>query len=78
MARPRLRAENERVRLNLEINKTLYRQMQTLQRRSGVSSLTDLVRKSMAFFDLVQEHINAGGKIVFRHADGTEEILKLL
>jgi len=52
--------------------------MQTLQRRSGVSSLTDLVRKSMAFFDLVQEHINAGGKIVFRHADGTEEILKLL
>jgi hypothetical protein len=78
MARPRIFQADEKVRLNLEVSKSAHEQLLRLQKQSAAASLSDMARRAFALFDLVQEHAAKGGKLVFRHADGSEEILKVL
>lgn len=68
----------ERVRLNLEFAPQIYDQMQAVQHRSHAASLTEVLRRSLALYDLVTEHIMDGGNIVLVDSKGKQEKLRIL
>jgi len=68
----------ERVRLNLEFPAQIYEQMQTVQQRSNAASLTEVLRRSLALYDMLTEHVRRGGGIVLVDRDGKEEKLWIL
>jgi hypothetical protein len=68
----------EKERLSLEVNSTVKELLKDLERRSNATSLTEVVRRSLALLDLVLEHQESGGTIIFRHLDGTDEKLRIL
>ena len=68
----------EKVRLNLELNNIAHEQLRRVQTRTHSPSITEIVRRALALFDLFTEHTSHGGEIVFRHSDGAEEKLKIL
>jgi hypothetical protein len=46
--------------------------------RSGAASLTEVIRHALALYDLVLEHNADNGKLVLRHKDGREEVLRII
>jgi hypothetical protein len=68
----------ERVRLNLEFAPQIYDQMQAVQQRSHAASLTEVLRRSLALYDLVTEHVLDGGDIVLVDGNGNKEKLRIL
>jgi len=44
----------------------------------NLASLTEVLRRSLALYDLITEHVVEGGKIVLVASDGTEEKLRIL
>jgi hypothetical protein len=68
----------EKVRLNLELNSVARDQLQRVQKRTHSPSITEVIRRSLALFDLFTEHTSRGGEVVFRDRDGTEEKVRLL
>jgi hypothetical protein len=52
--------------------------MQAVQQRSHAASLTEVLRRSLALYDLVTEHIVDGGEIVLVDGDGNKEKLRIL
>jgi len=67
-----------KIRLNLEFAPQIYDQMQEVQLRSHAASLTEVLRRSLALYDLVTEHIVDGGEIVLVDSKGTSEKLRIL
>lgn len=67
-----------RARLSLDLDAQTKANFESLRKRTGTASLTDLIRKSVALYDLVTEHAAEGGKVVFRHKSGEEEQLRFL
>ena len=68
----------EKVRLNLELSRQVHEQIQVLQSRSDATSLTEVIRRALALYDLITEHISEGGRIILRHKNGDEESVKLV
>lgn len=68
----------EKVRLNLEFPPPVYEQMQTVQSRSNAASLTEVLRRSLALYDLITEHTVDGGEILLVGRDGKQEKLRIL
>ena len=68
----------EKVRLNLELNSIARDQLERVQKRIHSPSLTEIIRRALALFDLFTEHTARGGEIVFKHPDGEEEKLHIL
>ena len=57
----------------------LREQIESLAKRSpNANNFTDVVKRAVALYDLVLEHVEEGGKLVFRHKDGSEETLRFL
>lgn len=52
--------------------------MQEVQHRSHAASLTEVLRRSLALYDLVTEHIVDGGNVVLVDSNGKEEKLRIL
>ncbi len=67
-----------KVRLNLELTTAVKEQLEGLQRTSNATSLTEVIRRALALYDLVTEHTSQGGDIILRNRDKTEERLRLL
>ena len=67
-----------RVRLNLDLDPKVKAQLEALRIRSGASSISEVIRRSIALYDLVIQHQSEGGTLVFKHSDETEESLRLL
>lgn len=78
MARPKLINPDEKVRLNLELNKEAHAHLQKLQDETGAASLTEVIRRALAVYGGVVGHVKENGKVVFRFSDGTEEVLRLI
>ena len=68
----------EKVRLNLELSRQVHDQMQTLQKRSDATSLTEVIRRALALYDVITEHLSSGGRIILRHKNGDEENVRLV
>ena len=67
-----------RIRLNLEFPPPIHQQMQVVQERSNASSITETLRRSIALYDLITEHVSEGGQVILRDANGEEEKLRIL
>jgi hypothetical protein len=78
MPKPNKINSSEKVRLNLEFAPQIYEQMQEVQQRSHAASLTEVLRRSLALYDLVTEHIVDGGDIVLVDSKGKQEKLHIL
>lgn len=70
--------ESARARLSLDLDPRSKAQLESLRQRTGATSLTEVIKKALALYDLVDEHTANGGALIFRNADGTEERLRLL
>lgn len=68
----------ERVRLNLEVSGRVRNQLDDLLKRGDSTSLTEVIRKALALYDLYLEHVQEGGQVIFRHPDGEEEKLVIV
>lgn len=69
---------NDRVRLSLDVTPRVREQLDLLETRTEAGSITEVIRRALALYDLVIEHQAGGGKLIFRHADGEDESLKVL
>lgn len=78
MPNPNKKNPANKVRLNLEFPPQIYSQMQEVQQRSHAASLTEVLRRSLALYDLVTEHIVDGGDIVLVNRNGVQEKLRIL
>jgi hypothetical protein len=67
----------QKTRLNLEVPQSRT-ELDQLVVRSGASSLTEVIRRALALYDLVLEHSEEDGKMVLRHKDGREEVLRII
>lgn len=70
MPRPSLK---DRARLNLKMSEAVRLQMESLQQRTGADSLTEVIRRSLAYHDLIQSAKESGASVLIRYPDGTEK-----
>jgi len=68
----------EKVRLNLEFPSPIYKQLESVQQRSHAASLTEVLRRALALYDLATEHAAEGGEIVLVDSKGKQEKLRIL
>ena len=68
----------DRTRLSLDVSPKIREQLDHLEARTEAGSITEVIRRALSLYDLVTEHQMEGGKLVFRHTDGDEEILRVL
>jgi hypothetical protein len=52
--------------------------MQIVQQRSHAASLTEMLRRAVALYDLITEHVTEGGEIILRNKKGEDEKLRIL
>ncbi len=78
MSKSNILTPPEKVRLNLELSKQVYEQMQTLQKRSDATLLTEVIRRALALYDVITEHVSSGGRIILRHKNGDDENVRLV
>ena len=70
--------DKAKVRLNLEIPQSVRDRMVDLRNLSDAESLTAVIRRSLAVYDLLLHHFHDGGKVILRSEDGSEETLRIL
>ena len=68
----------ERVRLNLELTPELKVSLVELQKRTAASSVSEVLRRSVAMYDMVTEHLSARGSVILKNADGSQETLRII
>jgi hypothetical protein len=67
-----------KVRLNLELTEQVNKSLEELKDRTDSPSLTEVLRRSIALFDMITSVQENGGSIVLRYRDGREEVIRLL
>jgi hypothetical protein len=65
----------EKFRLNLELSAAAKDRLTDLQQRTEAASVTEVLRASLAVYDLLIEHMAKGGKCVLRDSKGNEEVI---
>jgi hypothetical protein len=68
----------DRVRLSLDVTPKIREQLDHLETQTEAGSITEVIRRALALYDLVVEHQSEGGKLVFRDAAGNDELLRVL
>ena len=62
----------------MDVSPKVKDQLTDLATRTEAPTLTEVVRRALALYDLVVEHQDEGGSLVFRDSDGTEEVVRVL
>jgi hypothetical protein len=65
-------------RLNLELDPRARESLEELQAKSKASSMADVIRRSLALYDMVLDHVKSGGSVVLKNNDGTLETVRFL
>ncbi len=65
-------------RINLDIPIKTKESIESLKERSGATTLTEVVKRSLALYDMILACSQSGGKIIIQSPDGEKETLKLL
>jgi hypothetical protein len=68
----------EKSHLSLTVPVSTKKRLVELRKSSGASSMTEVIRRSIAILELLILHRNAGGSVILRHEDGREENLHLM
>ncbi len=66
------------IRLSLDLKPAIKDQLDDLQKRIGAPTLVEVIRKSLALYELFVEHEKSGGKVILENPDGSRERLKIL
>jgi hypothetical protein len=73
-----IKAKAKKFRLNLEFPAEIEHRLKDLKDRSQSPTVTEVIRKSLALFNLYLNQTQAGRSVVFRDPDGSEEKLTIL
>lgn len=68
----------ERVRLSLDVTQRIRALLDDLALRTEAHTITEVIRRALSLYDLVIEHQEEEGSLIFRHKDGTEETVRVL
>jgi hypothetical protein len=68
----------KRARLHIEVPEETRERLAKIQTDTGAASISEAVRRALALMHVVLEHEAAGGKVIFRNRDGSEESLLML
>lgn len=68
----------EKVRLSFEMPPSVKEQLEGLLKRSRCASMSEVVRKALAVFDLVLELQEENVKLITRRTNGEEETLRII
>ena len=64
--------------MNLELPQSVRDRMDDLRELSEAESLTAVIRRSLAVYDILLRHFKSDGKVILRAEDGSEETLTIL
>lgn len=67
-----------RVRLNLELESSVRDRLETLQERSGAATMTEVIRRALAVYEVVLQASEDGERVVVQSREGKERQLVLL
>lgn len=73
-----IKEKPKKFRLNLEFPAETEQRLRELKERSESTTVTEVIRKSLALFNLYLNQTKAGRALVFRDPDGSEEKLTIL
>lgn len=71
-------SEKTPYRLNLTLSSNAKNELESLRDKAQKSSLVDVLRTALAVYKTIIELQQAGGRVVFRNSDNTEETLRFL
>lgn len=72
------KTQKDRIRLSLDVSTRVRDQLDELESRTEAGSITEVIRRAVALYDLVIEHQQEGGRLIFEHSDGQTEALRVL
>lgn len=52
--------------------------LESVQRKSGASTLIEVFKKAMALYELVLDQQATNGKVILENPDGSREVLRIL
>jgi hypothetical protein len=73
----RSRNPHEKVRLTLDLPAKVRERMEEIRELSGADTLTEVVRRALAVYDLVIKHTAKGGRILLE-GDGETKVLEVV
>ncbi len=73
-----IKQKAKKFRLNLEFPSETEQRLRELKNRSDSPTVTEVIRKSLALFNLYLNQTEAGRSLIFRDPDGSEEKLTIL
>ena len=71
---PRQKKRHPACRMNLEMSRKVRDKLETLSDETDMS-LAEVIRKSLAVYDLLWSEMKKGGTIVIRGPDGEKELI---
>ena len=74
---PRLPSNRPKTRLNLEVSQAVRERLQRLKDETDADSLTEVIRRSLAVYELLWDQQQQGGETIVRR-DGTERSVFLI
>ena len=74
---PRQTKAAKTVRLNFQVATAVRDRLEALRQRSGADTLTEVVRRALATYELLLDYYGTGGTLIIRDADGAEKELLL-
>ena len=66
-----------KVRLNMDVTPDFRDNLKDLAAREGIS-VKEIIKRSLALYEEFLDERDSGTKIIYRHKDGSEEVVKLL
>lgn len=71
---PRPKQEQEKRKLTLELSLPVRERLTSLQQRSEADSLTEVIRRSLALYDLLLAARDNGEEIIIRSSAGEKKL----
>ena len=70
--------KTDKLRLNLLVSPRVKEQLDELQRKSDATSMTEVLRRSLALYDFTLDRVAAGYELVLKHPNQPERLIKLI
>ena len=74
---PRPKKSGPTTRLNLEMNVAVRERMERLRDVTDAESLTEVIRRSLAIYEVLWDAKHDGGRVMIRSNDGEREVIIL-
>ena len=65
-------------RLNLEMTETVREKLETLREKTSADSLSEVIRRSLSFYELLVDEVRQGRNVVIRGPGSKERELVVL